>query len=448
LHQLFFRRTGLYLTLFLSLSAANILAVDAALNSDTHILPAVRVGDTDIGGLTIDDARTALRKSVPFYLTPLRITFEDKQWLIESTDIELAVDELETAQTAYLQPRQGHLLRRFIALHTIHDVKPALYLNEEKLAILIKAMSKEVYVAAKPASIRYDDNGGLVIIPGSKGRKLDDSSLHAVRNALFNAQASIDLTARDVEPAVTETDLQHINSIIAEYRTEFNSEETARNQNILLAANSLDATLLRPGESLSFNAVVGPRSEQRGYRKAPAYVNEKQLVDDWGGGICQVSSTLYNAALLADLTIVERAAHFRPAGYVPIGLDATIDFDSKLDLKITNPLHDSVYISVETKVNQLIVKVLGKSVPDKPKVQIVTTNFTALEPKTVIIQDPTLDPGVEIMTQAGQKGFHVSTARVRSANGQELSRELLADDTYKPVDKIVRVGIRTNGKAK
>jgi vancomycin resistance protein YoaR len=442
------KRIGLYLALLFALLGANIIAVDTALSHDQHIFPAVRVGETDISGLTIEDARTALSNSIPFNSTSLLITVEDKQWWIESKDIDLAFDEIGTAQVAYLQPRQGNLFHRFFALHSIHDVKPVLFFNEAKLATLLENLAKEFYIAAKPASIRHENDDDFVIIPGSKGRELDVNSLQAVKNAIFNSQPAVSLTTRDVVPAVSEEDLRHINYVLGEYRTEFNSAETARNQNIYLAANSLDATLLRPGQTLSFNASVGPRTEQRGYRKAPAYVNEEQLADDWGGGICQVSSTLYNAALLADLTIIERSPHFRPAGYVPIGLDATIDFDSKLDLKIKNPLPDSVYISIETKTNELIVKVLGKSLPDKPMVRIVTTDLTTVEPKTEYIQDPDLDPGVQITTQVGQKGFHVSTARIRSVKGQELNREPLADDTYNPVNKIVRVGAKTKGKSK
>jgi vancomycin resistance protein YoaR len=441
------KRIGLYLTILLSLSGANIIAVGTALSYDPHIFPAVRVGETNISGLTIENARTVLSKLAPLNPTSLLITIEDKQWWIEPKDIDLAFDELETAHAAYLQPRQGHFLQRFFALHRIHDVKPVLLFNEAKLAALLSTLATETYIAAKPAAIRHETDE-FVIIPGSKGRELAENSLQAIRNAIFNSQPTVSLNIRDIAPAVSEADLRHINYVLAEYRTEFNPAETARNQNIHLAANSLNATLLHPGQILSFNAIVGPRTEQRGYRKAPAYVNEEQLVDDWGGGICQVSSTLYNAALLADLTIIERSPHFRPPGYVPIGLDATIDFDSKLDFRIKNPLLDSVYISVETKDTELIVKLLGKSLPDKPLVRIVTTDLTTVEPKTEFIQDPNLDPGIQITTQVGQKGFHVSTARIRSVNGQELNRELLAEDTYNPVDKIVRVGAKTKGNSK
>lgn len=438
-----FKRISLYLLVLTALAGINILSV-SALSDKEHIYPSVTAGEIKLGGLSIEDATAVLESGSPISLL---ITVEDRNWKLELKDIDLVIDELQTAQNAYWQPRQGSLLRRFFAFHTNHQIRPVLTFDEEKLNTLINSYEKEIYLPAKSASIQHQNENDVVITPEVSGRELNNG-FQTVKDAILTLQPTVSLTTHEVKPAITTQELQHINSVLAEYRTSFNPQETARTHNILLASRSLNGTLLRPGEVFSFNQTVGPRSEQRGYHKAPTYVNGGKLVDDWGGGICQVSSALYNAALLADLAIIERSPHFRPPEYVPIGLDATVDFDSKLDLKLKNTLPESVYFSVEVQDIELIIKILGKALPDKPTIRIVTSDLTVIEPHTEFIQDITISPDIYRTTQLGHSGFRVSTTKVRELGGHEISRELLSEDIYDPIDQIVRVGAKTEDESK
>ena len=445
-----YKRIGLYVALLLSFSGVTVFAVGATVDQNSLLFPAVRIGGLELSGLPLDVAREALVKSVKnqLHLTSIFVTVEDKSWQLQPEDIDCSIDELKSVQTAFEEPRHGNLLQRFFALHVIHDFDPVILFNEKKLTALLTTWAKEVEQSAISASIQPDENNQIVITPGKNGRELDQArSLQAIKHAIFTNQSTVALILRDIPPSVTETDLNPMTGLLTEYKTTYSSPEIARSKNITLATKALNGSLLRSGADLSFNTIVGPRSQQRGYQMAPAYINE-QLSEDWGGGVCQVSSTLYNAALLADLTIVERSAHYRPAGYVPIGLDATVDFHSKQDLIIRNTLPEAVYVSAEIKENQLIIRLYGKVLPTQPEIQIITTNLVDTEPKTVIVQDANLEPGKQIITQEGQKGFYVSTARIRKMNGLEMSREPLGEDTYNPVDKVIRVGAKTSGKNK
>ena len=377
-----YKQTLLYLTILISLSGANIFTVVAAVDQNPLLFPIVRVGDTNIGGLSIEAARDVLRSvnAVKMQSASIVVIFSDKQYHLHASDIDLKLDDMRTVQTAFAEPRQGNMLMRFIAYHTAHDMRPIVLLDTEKLSTWVQAIAADINRPAVPASI-HDENSVLSIIPSVQGRELDlVNSVHAITNAILTDQTFVNLFVRSIPPHIVDNDLKHITGIVASYQTTFNPSHTARTQNIELATKALNSTLLRPGEILSFNSIVGPRTQQRGYQKAPVFINE-DLIDDWGGGICQVSSTLYNAALLADMTIIERSAHYQPVSYVPIGLDATVDFDSMLDLKIQNSLHNSLFIMAEIKGNEIVVRIYGRAEIPKPLIELATTSLTTIEPK-------------------------------------------------------------------
>lgn len=444
-----YNRAGLYLAIMLSLSGANVLAVGTAVDQTSLLFPSVKVNQTNIGGLTIDAARNAIatNNAVQIQHAAVDVFYADRHWLLHATDIDLSLDDKLTAQIAFAKPRAGNLLQRFTALHNTHDIHPVIQLNADKLDNWLKSTARQIDTPAIPAAIE-EAGSSIIITPETQGAELDQiNSAHAITNAILSGKTSVDLIVRTIQPDISESDLKHINGILASYQTRFNPDETARTQNIALTIRALNGILLKPGDILSFNSVVGPRTQQRGYLKAPAYVNDDALTEDWGGGICQASTTLYNTALLANLTVIERSPHYRPVGYVPIGLDAAVDFDSNLDLKIKNTLPYSVYISTAIDKESVHVRIYGKVSSENPEIQLATTSLTTIEPATTIIQDPNLTAGKQVVIREGQSGFQVTTARVRRENGKEY-REILADDIYKAVNKLVRVGSKTNDVTK
>jgi len=149
---------------------------------------------------------------------------------------------------------------------------------------------------------------------------------------------------------------------IGSYTTFFNPTEKSRTKNLKLAAETINNYQLKPGGIFSFNKTVGPRSPDRGYEKAIIYVN-KEKVEDYGGGICQVSSTLYNAVLKAALPVLERHAHSLPVAYVPMGKDATVNYGTK-DFKFKNDRARGILIQTKVENNKLTVELY--SLPSLP----------------------------------------------------------------------------------
>jgi len=186
----------------------------------------------------------------------------------------------------------------------------------------------------------------------------------------------------------------------------------ARTDNIRLAARALDGTVLEPGEVLSFNARVGPRSAERGFQPAPVILREVRDVQI-GGGVCQVASTLFDAALLAGLRAVERHRHSSPVDYVPLAQDATIAWGAK-DLRLRNPLDQRVRLRVDVLGTTLTVHVEGE------------------EPSAAEFELETLERQSPVGPDGARPGHEVELYRVRRVEGEEVSRELVHRDFYPP----------------
>lgn len=191
-----------------------------------------------------------------------------------------------------------------------------------------------------------------------------------------------------------------------------------------------------PGATLSFNETIGPRTAETGYKDAYIIINN-EYVRGIGGGICQVSSTLYSAAVLANLPIVERYPHAVVISYIPLGQDATVNYPN-LDFKFKNDTSSLLYIRTEVKNGMMTVRIYGKKTGKTVRFEQKIEKETDFQ--TIMRVDSSLPPGKVVQDQAGYKGYIVQTYRiVKDASGME-SKLLLSRDEYAPTHKILRVG--------
>ncbi|MBT9139798.1 MAG: Vancomycin B-type resistance protein VanW [Dehalococcoidia bacterium] len=282
----------------------------------------------------------------------------------------------------------------------------------------------------------------MEIIPDKIGRELDlAATLAALSQGLENYSEleSLSLAEMPLIAAITAAYLESLNvrEPIAMFSTNFTAENLNRNHNIKLAAKAIDKTLVLSDGQFSFNEVVGKATAQRGYREALVIVGG-ELVEGIGGGICQVSSTLYNAILLADLSILERRNHALAVTYLPPGRDATISY-GWIDLKFLNERNHAVWLRTFIDGNKLTVTFYGKTIPGH-EVSILTTDLASIDAEEEIIMTPDLPKGVQEQLKKGQPGYHVTVWRVTKLNGEEISREMLSQDSYRSVPYKYRVG--------
>jgi vancomycin resistance protein YoaR len=227
---------------------------------------------------------------------------------------------------------------------------------------------------------------------------------------------------------------------LAEYTTSFNRWKRNRSFNIELVASHFEAVVIQPGEVFSFNATTGPRDLAQGYLLAPMYMNRRPELSP-AGGACQVSTTLYNAALLAGFEIVQRYPHSRPCSYVPYGRDATVAYDSEVDLKIKNTLDHAVILHQEVdrqNAGTITFTIFGNP-EDRAHVEIGNAYswIGRGEPEYVI--DRSLAPGEEVVEDEGVTGISQRAWRTWFDDaGNELYTEQLSSDRVRPVGAYIR----------
>jgi len=221
--------------------------------------------------------------------------------------------------------------------------------------------------------------------------------------------------------------------VIAAYRTGLDARTAAQVHNVRLSARALDGRILQPGAEFSFNRTVGRWTADRGYVKAPVSY-DGELIASWGGGVCQTSSTLYNAALLAGLEILERHRHRFPARYVPPGQDAAVaQFD--IDLRLRNPYSWPVKIEAEVEGSQIICRILSQH-RLRQSIRIVREIRQVIPPGEVFTLE---GRGDRRTISRGSAGFHVAVYRSIGAKGR-ISRQLVSEDTYPPMNRLIEMG--------
>jgi len=224
--------------------------------------------------------------------------------------------------------------------------------------------------------------------------------------------------------------------VMGQYATSLEGRTRGQRANALRAAHALDGFVIAPGALFSFNKAVGSWSPDRGYVRAPVSY-DGELVVDWGGGVCQTSTTLYNAALLAGLSVVQRHRHNWGPGYVPPGRDAAVA-QTTIDLQLRNPYPWPVELHTRTSETQLGFTVLGRQPGPITDVAGVTQSTTA--PLEIRKTDAQLPHGARRVINHGRSGVRVSIYRTFLRGPSTGRRELVSQDSYSAMDRVIVVG--------
>lgn len=229
---------------------------------------------------------------------------------------------------------------------------------------------------------------------------------------------------------------------LGSYSTVYNAGNYSRSHNIALASSKIHNLVLEPGEQFSFNDVVGQRSIAAGFKTAAVYQGG-EIVDGVGGGICQVSSTLYNAVLYADLNIVYRTNHSMPVSYTPAGRDATVSYGS-IDFIFSNNQKYPVKLSCTNSGGRITCAIYGIN-HDKKKVDVSTQTISSSPFEIKEVEDETLKPGERKVKQAGSNGCVVDTYKTVYVNGQSQGSKKISRSVYSAITQIELVGPQTTG---
>ena len=286
----------------------------------------------------------------------------------------------------------------------------------------------------------YYTTDPYVVHPSSTGLDFD-ISMDEAREMLKTYQEEYTIPLKVTYPSVSTNDIgsEAFPDLLSSFRTSFTSSNSNRSTNIRLCSEKINGTVLMPGETFSFNQVVGKRTPEAGFKPATAYSGGK-VVQEYGGGICQVSSTLYNAVLYANLEITERTNHGYKPSYVDPGLDATVSWGGP-DFKFTNNRDYPIRIVCDTSNKILNIYIYGLKRDTDYKVVLDAQYVSTVNFKTVYQKDSSLASGQSRVIQSGSNGCKTATYKyLYDSNGTLVSSECISRDTYNPHNKIVAVG--------
>lgn len=321
-------------------------------------------------------------------------------------------------------------------------VKVEVVAQEDKCPeITPELVKKEVECEPQDAKLVTDENGHKTVEKEIIGVKVAEADVQAGLDAGKDDKGSYQVKVTLEQPDVDYFDLaaELFNDTLASCTTQFNSGLKGRTTNVKLAAQKINGVILNPGEVFSFNNTVGKRTAEAGFENATIYTSNG-MEDGLGGGICQVSSTLYNATLYADLETVERRNHKYKVTYVKLGTDATVAWGS-IDFRFKNSRNYPVKIEATVSGNSLTVAIKGTKEDDR-QVTITTNSYNTVAAGEQITYDSSMADGKRVVTSNGMTGVTVDTFKKVTKNGEVVSNEKISTSVYKPYPAQVKVGTK------
>lgn len=411
------------------------------------IAEGVYIGDLYVGGMTEKEAAEA----VDTYVEELReteLTLKAGEHSVDVTVAELGIEFFDASVVAEAIDvgRNGSLIKRYKDMKDLQNgdkvIDMSLSVNHEIVTELLEEKADELNQEAIDNGLVRED-GEFKFVKGAQGIEINvPESIIAIEEYVANswgaAVSDIELVAEIVEPRGTEDELAQVTDLLGTYTTNYRDSNANRCENISIAAGFIDGTILYPGDEFSVADTIGPLDASNGYKLAGAYENG-QTVESYGGGVCQISTTLYNAVLLAELEITERANHSMIVSYVEPSMDAAIAGDYK-DLCFKNNREYPIYIEGYTIGKDVYFNIYGHET--RPENRVVS-----YESEIVSRQDPgtqfvgTGQPaGYMAVVQSAHVGYVARLWKVVTIDGVEESREVVNKSTYNASPRIVHVG--------
>jgi len=439
-------------TLSISLAAV-LLAAGIGFLSPVYVMAdtlpdGIYVGEYNLGGMTEEEANKKIQDQVA-EMENQKITLTVDGQPMETTAKELGFhwSNPEAVNQAASAWQGGNLIKRYLNKkdieknHVIIPLETAL--DDGRLEAFINEKCAAAIVAPQNASITRA-NGAFTVTPSVTGKNVDiQATKDALNAALANGLSkpvSATAVVAEVKPAITTEDLSTINDTLGTFSTSFSSSGASRSKNLQVGSSKINGRILMPGETLSGYECMHPFTVSNGYATAAAYENG-QVVDSVGGGVCQISTTLYNAVLRAELAVAQRQNHSMVVSYVKPSQDAAIAGTYK-DLKFTNNYSTPIYIEGYTSGKTITFTIYGKETrPANRTFDFVSETLSVTDPgapKEVV--DPAMPPGSRKQVQSAHTGIKSRLWKVVYIDGVEQSREILHTDTYNPSKAIIKVG--------
>ena len=427
--------------------------------------PGTFINNIDVGGMTVEQATEAVNKGLEDADSPVNVNYnlklDGKVYPLDFSDAKFEYNTKEVVEEAFAQHRALDETD-YQSIIDVFNYKEQLKNNpvnyETSYSVSIDGVSDKVHAILDPLIEKYStvkdaeigefnpDTKEFTITPEETGMTIDiDGAIEKVNELFANKEYTGSVVVPSIvkEPEITTEKIKANFGLIGEHTTKA-SNNANRNNNLNQACKNINGTILKPGEEFSFNKVVGQRTTANGFKEATVIMGG-QYEQGLGGGVCQVSSTLYNAVLKSDLKITKRSAHAWPSDYVLEGLDATVNWPD-LDFKFKNDTDYQIIVVMwfESKDRTVHAQIYGKRLPDEQTIVLRSecVGSTAAG-KTVYEEDKTMEVGKTKVVRQAHKGLTIKTYKIwQDKDGKEVKRDFITTTTYNSYGKKINVGTK------
>lgn len=427
--------------------------ISAQAEEKATVKPGVYADKVDLSGLTKEEARAAIEAYIE-NLKSVEITLlaaDNHEVVVTAGDFGIAWSNEELVEEALELGAHGNVIQRYKALK---DLEHENYVYDIELQFDVEAINNIL----TEKCVQYDqeainvglkrENGAFSIVEGQTGYLLDvETSIDTIYNYMAeewsHEACSIPLDIMVDEPKGSKEELSVVTDVLGSFTTSYSTSGPSRRANVENGCRLINGITLYPGEEFSTYNTVAPFTERNGYYMAGSYVNGK-VVDSLGGGICQVSTTLYNAVLLSELEVTERHNHSMIVSYVDPSADAAIAESSGKDFKFVNNTDYPIYIEGYTENRKITFNIYGKETRDAGhKVRYESEILEVINPPADQIYADAGQPLGYIVTESAHVGYKARLWKIVTENGVEVSREKVNSSSYKMVPRSATVGVST-----
>ncbi|HEY5584509.1 MAG TPA: VanW family protein [Ruminiclostridium sp.] len=406
----------------------------------------INIDGIKISGLSKVQAKKILQYefSKKYYSKVISLLYDKKMWKIPIESINYQFDFDATLNYAYNIGHEGGIVERLRTIKSLENCPINLIVagkyDDSSIIEKLEIIKKEIDFPGISSTYKYNC-GNISYTKDAEGRNFDIvTNTKLIKAQLLNRNFdNIFLIVQAIKPSISIADVKDIKDVLASYTTRFNMSNYNRAHNIALACQKINNYLLKPGEEFSMDLALGPRTAELGFMQAPI-IMKSGLIPGTGGGVCQVSSTLYNAVLLSMLQVTCRVNHSIVLGYVPPGQDATIA-EGYIDLKFKNNRDYTICIVSEINEGNITVKIIGEKRNEDPVVVLRPIILAEYEPPypEYVINESLLD--YEIIIKVNEKkGLKVVLYRdIYNKQGALINSEKISQDIYKPVRGVLAV---------
>ncbi|NMB44184.1 MAG: hypothetical protein GX995_08665 [Clostridiales bacterium] len=424
-------------------------ATTVAASEEAKINDGVYIDSVHIGGMTAGEAKNAVNE----YIDGLRTTTITV--MVEEDSEQITLDELgfnykdhDYIEQALTIGESGNLLKRYKEIKDIahNNLIFSLEYTLDNSAVkeFVETKLSAYDIAAQNASVKRE-GGQFIYSDHVVGRHVQvEETIRLIEESINEGwdKANISLSAVVLEdaPEYTRDDVEKVNSALGSFTTNYSSSSSSRAANLANGAKLINNTLLYPGDEFNAYDKLAPFTISNGYSVGGAYENGR-LVDSIGGGACQVTTTLYNAALYAEMDITERAAHSMTVSYVDLARDAAIAGTYK-NLRFVNNTAYPVLIQAYTKNRNITFTIWGHETrPENRKIEYKTVVLSKRNPPAdVVTEDPTLPSTYKKTTQSPHTGYVAELYKIEYIDGKEVSREFVNKSSYMASPRYVTIG--------